>query len=184
MPHRTTRCQKLKRLNGTRLTLQEFRRRLAEGSPEIVSFRETDSYGKKTNRLRLPKSFFKSFHGLSQLVRVTLGLEGQLVLVPYEVWYEYLDETRATLAKFGCEHFVEEFIRNSEPVRIDAKHRIGFSARSVARAGLKDEVLVCAGRTIEVWDEKVHDHYREQFLLTVNAKVGIPTNSQRCALPA
>ena len=172
-------AQLVKRRNVTKPTLEEFRRRLAEASPEIVSFREKDQYGKRTNRIHLPKAFFALFHDLSQLGRVTIGFDGQLLLVPSEVWNEYLQEACETLAKVGCEHSVDELIRNSEPAPIDGKGRITLSLLSVKEARLQDEVLICPGRTIEIWDPGVHHDYREKVVLALKAKLGIPTNCQQ-----
>ena len=169
----------IKREEITKPALEEFRRRLAEAAPGIVNFSEGNHYGKKTNRLQLPKTFCAAFHGLSQEGRVTLGFDGQILLVPTEAWKDYLAETRVSFAKMGCEQFVEELVRNSEPVRIDAKGRITFSQRAVEKATFKNEVLLCPGRTIEFWNPMVHREYREQVILTVNTKAGFPTNPQQ-----
>jgi DNA-binding transcriptional regulator/RsmH inhibitor MraZ len=178
MPKKATGPQTDKPQKVTKLTLEEFRRRLKDARPQVVNFNENNPYKKPTRRLKLPEPFFIASEGFSLSARATLGFEGQVLLLPSGVWDEYLAEARETLARIGCEHFIDELIRNSEPVPIDAKHRITLSPVLVKRAGLKNEVLLCAGRTIEIWDEQAHDDYRRRVVLALSGKVGFPANSQ------
>ena len=178
MRHKAKKPSGDKRHETAKLTLLEFRRRLARATATTVSFHEQDSYGKPTNRLALPQAFCDVFYPRSHSGRVTLGFEGQVVLVPAEVWEEYLVETRAALTNIGCESFVDEFIRNSHPVQIDGKGRVILSKRLAKEAGLKDDVLLCPGRAIEIWDENIYDDYRQKVRSIVSAKVGFPINSQ------
>lgn len=178
MRHKATAPSRDKRHETAKLNLQEFRRRLAQAAANTVSFHEQDSCGKPTNRLALPRAFCAAFDRRSHSGRVTLSFEGQLVLVPAEVWEEYLEETRAELTNIGCSSFVDEFIRNSHPVQIDGKGRVTLAKRLAKEAGLKDDVLLCPGRAIEIWDEKTYGDYRQKVRSIVSAKVGFPITSQ------
>jgi DNA-binding transcriptional regulator/RsmH inhibitor MraZ len=108
-----------------------------------------------------------------------LTLEDHLVLMPCEVWDEYLEELRASLVKIACEDFVKELIRNSELVIMATKRRVPLPLRLVEAVGLKDEALLFpVPPKIEIWNPERYAKHRENVVAIFKEKIGFPMISQ------
>jgi MraZ protein len=116
----------------------------------------TDAKG----RIVFPSAFKKVLGegDLRLVVRKDL-FESCLIIYPFAVWEEELEQIREKINPYNREHslFLRHFFRGSAEISLDGNSRFLIPKRLMAQIGTeRDVVLLGVDRYIEVWEKIVY----------------------------